>query len=202
MKITQIPSGRWLVRVSYQLDGKTKELSKTFGKRREAERWQHQMEAGRDGGTLRPPTRDTVGQYLARWLRDLTGVGGRTREDYENIVRRYLGRTAEECRAITERYQVVPALGARRLNSLTPPQVREAMAALTRAGLAPRTVAYARAVLRRALNQAVMDGVIANNPAAGRGLVPKEQRAEMRVLAAGEVKRLLAETAEEQLNAL
>jgi integrase len=202
VKITQLPSGRWLVRISYQEDGKTREMSKTFPRLRDAEKYQRHHETARDSGTLRPPTRDTVGQYLQKWLRDLQGVGGRTREDYENIVRRYLGRTSAECRAITERYGIEPALGMRRLSGLTAPHVREALAALSRAGLAPRTVAYARAVLRRALNTAIADGLIAGNPAAGRGMVPKEQRAEMAVLSAAEVKHLLAATADEPLNAL
>ena len=52
----------------------------------------------------------------------------------------------------------------RRLDKLTRAQVREMLAAMTRAGLAPRTVAYARAVLRRALNRAVADGELRLNP--------------------------------------
>src|SRR5262245_55149243 len=99
MQLRQLLSGRWLVRVSYMQDGQQKELSKTFARKREAEQWQRAMEADRDRGTLHRLTRLTVGEYLTRWLRDLTGVGGRTREDYTNLVRRYL----------------TPALGTRRL---------------------------------------------------------------------------------------
>jgi integrase len=122
-----------------------------------------------------------VGEYLDRWLRDLTGVGGRTREDYTNLVRRYLK----------------PALGTRRLAHLSPPLVREMLADLTKRGLAPRTVSYARAVLRRALNQAVSDGVILTNPAAGHGLVPKLERREMQVLSAAQVHGLITATADD-----
>ncbi len=202
MKIKQLPSGRWLVRVSYQENGETREVSKTFPKRRDAEKWQRHHEVSRDAGTLRRPSRQTTGQYLSRWLRDLTGVGGRTREDYENIVRRYLGRTREECDAITERYGVSPALGVRPLDRITPPMVRETLAALTRAGLAPRTVAYVRAVLRRALNQAVSDGVLLTNPASGRGLVPRQERGEMQVLNATEVKQVLDQSRDDPHGAL
>jgi integrase len=181
MQLRQLPSGRWLVRVSYMQDGRQKELSKTFPRKRDAEKWQRAQESDRDRGTLDTPTRLTVGEYLDRWLRDLTGVGGRTREDYENITRRYL----------------TPALGTRRLSHLTPPQVREALADLTKRGLSPRTVGYARAVLRRALNQAVSDGVIRANPAAGHGLAPKPERREPSVLSAAQVHGLIAATTED-----
>jgi hypothetical protein len=67
----------------------------------------------------------------------ISPVGGRIREDYTNLVRRYLK----------------PALGTRRLAHLSPPQVREMLADLTKRGLATRTVGYARAVLRRALTR-------------------------------------------------
>jgi integrase len=80
--------------------------------------------------------------------------------------------------------------------------VREMLADLTRRGLAPRTVGYARAVLRRALNQAVSDGLVVTNPAAGHGLVPKLERREMRVLSGAEVNHLLDATRDDPHGAL
>jgi integrase len=192
MKLRQLPSGRWLVRVSFMEDGRQKEISKTFTKRREAESWQRRHELSKEDGVFRRPSKITVGAYLDRWLRDLTGPGGRTREDYENISRRYL----------------IPALGGQRLDKLTPPMVREMLAVLSSPaakggrGLAPRTVAYARAVLRRALNTAVADGLLLSNPASGRDLVPKQVRREMQVLSGPEVNRLLAETRDDPHHAL
>jgi hypothetical protein len=73
--------------VRMPMDGRPRELSQTFSKRRDAEKWQRHHEVSRDAGTLRRPSRQTTGQYLSRWLHDLTGIGGRTREDDENIVR-------------------------------------------------------------------------------------------------------------------
>jgi hypothetical protein len=61
------------------------------------------------------------------------------------------------------------------------------LADLTRRRLAPRTVAYARAVLRRALNQAVSDGVILTNPAAGTGSYPSWSGVRMQVLGGAQV---------------
>ena len=80
--------------------------------------------------------------------------------------------------------------------------VREMLAALTARGLSPRTVTYVRAVLRRALNQAVSDGLLMANPAAGRGMVPKLTQREMRVLGVAEVNHLLSETREDPYHAL
>ena len=53
---------------------------------------------------------------------------------------------------------------------------------------------YARAVLRRALAQAVNDKLILTNPAAGHGLVPKLERREMHVLSGAQVNALLDAT--------
>ncbi len=76
------------------------------------------------------------------------------------------------------------------------------LAGLTRDGLAPRTVGYARAVLRRALNQAVSDGLIPTNPAAGHGLVPKLERREMQVLSGAQVNAILDATRDDPHGAL
>ena len=70
MQLRQLPSGRWLVHVSYTENGKQEEHSKTFPRKREAEKYQRAMEADRDRGSLHTPTRLTVGEYLDRWLRD------------------------------------------------------------------------------------------------------------------------------------
>jgi integrase len=186
MRIVQLPSGKWQVRVSYQEDGRQREISKSFSRRREAEAWQRQHEVDRDHGRLRRPSRQPLQAYLEHWLRTLTGIGGRTFEDYANISRRYL----------------IPALGRRRLDQLTPPMVREMLATLTARGLSARTVIYVRAVLRRALNQAMGDGLIMANPAAGRGMVPKLVQREMRVLGVAEVNRVLSETRNDPCHAL
>jgi integrase len=59
------------------------------------------------------------------------------------------------------------------------------------AGLSPRTVAYARAILRRAPGQAVKWGMLPRNVAT---LVdpPKQQRPETEFLTADEARRLMA----------
>jgi len=61
---------------------------------------------------------------------------------------------------------IVPAIGGKRLNALTPAGVRKVLNDKTTAGLAPRTVSYIRAVLRSALSQAVRDGLSQRNVSA------------------------------------
>jgi integrase len=187
VKIKQLPSGRWLVRVSYMQDGKQKEISKTFTRRREAEAWQRHHEVNRDAGTFRRPSRMTVDAYLDQWLREVQGrIDDRTRRDHEGICERYLR----------------PALGTRRLDQVRVTDVRDMLAGLTARGLSPRTVNHARATLRRALNTAVADGLLLSNPAAGRDLVPKVERGEPKVLSGAQVNHLLDATTDDPLHSL
>ena len=78
-----------------------------------------------------------VATYLERWLNDAAGpsVRVKTYEDYDLCVRR-----------------LTPHIGRIRLRALTPEHIQEALGALSRRGLAPRTVRQVHMVLRRALN--------------------------------------------------
>ena len=119
---------------------------------------------------MAPVARLTLNAFLDQWLAGLHDVGGRTREDYENIARRYLR----------------PLLvGATRSTSSHTDTIREMLATLARPeaeggrGLAPRTVQYVHAVLRLALGQAVADKKLPMNPAVGKRMVPARVRREM-----------------------
>jgi integrase len=193
MKITKhsLKTGvRYRVRVSYQardpLSGKTRqrELERWFRTSAEARAWQVQHEHARNEGRLRKPKRQTLDQFLDQWLAGLTGIAGRTLEDYQNLTRRYWR----------------PTLGERRLDQLTTADVRQVLAVLAKPkaeggqGLRPRTVAYARSVLRLALNTAIADGLLLVNPACGKNLVPKADRRELSVLSGVQVRQLLDAT--------
>jgi len=95
-------------------------------------------------GTLPPPGRRSVGQWLERWLADVAKptVRPSTYRGYELAVRT----------------QILPALGHLRLERLTVTDVRRFLN--SRKGLSPRSVYGLRAVLRRALNVAIKDGLI------------------------------------------
>lgn len=177
---------KWLARVSRQVEGKQRESAKRFRLKADAERWEREQKGHVERGTFVKPSRQTVSAYLDQWLTTLHDVGGRTREDYTGITRRYL----------------LPAFGSYRLDQLTTPMIRERLAALTVRGLAPRTVAYAHAVLRRALNGAVADGLLAANPAVGHRMLPAAARREQRVLSAAQVRTILDQTRDDAHGAL
>jgi integrase len=177
---------KWLARVSRQIGGKQKETAKRFRLKSDAERWGREQKGRIERGRFVRPSRQAVNGYLEHWLTTLHDVGGRTREDYANITRRYL----------------LPALGSYRLDPMTTPLVREQLAGLSARRLAPRTVAYAHAVLRRALNGAVADGLLLTNPAIGQRMLPAPARREQRVLSAPQVRLILEQTREDAHGAL
>jgi integrase len=128
-------------------------------------------------GLLVAHERQTVGQFLSRWLTDSVkpAVRPRTYESYE----------------LTVRLHLMPELGTIRLEKLTPQNVQALLNRKGRSGkLSPRSVAYIRAVLRQALNQAQRWGLVARNAAA---LVdpPRMVRHEIKPLSADQSRALL-----------
>jgi len=131
--------------------------------------------------------RQTVAQFLDRWVEDVVrpSVRPRTYQSYKQLIRLYLG----------------PALGRHQLAKLEPQHVQAMMNEKLAAGLSPRTVNYQRAILRRALGQAVKWGQVSRNVAAltepVRGKTP-----EIRPLSVPEARKLLAAAHGDRLEAL
>ncbi len=99
---------------------------------------------------LRAPSRITVGEHLRDWLDANRGQWRpSTTEGYELVIRKH----------------IVPALGSRRLQSLTPADLAKAYARWRDAGVGQRTLAILHSRLHRALRQAVLWGRIGRNPA-------------------------------------
>lgn len=95
----------------------------------------------------------TVGEYLDRWLED--SVKGTVKETtYANY-------------SYITRVHISPALGRVRLGSFTPAHVRGFYGEKSRSGLSAATVRKMHVVLRKALSQAVTDGLIPRNVADG-----------------------------------
>lgn len=97
------------------------------------------------------PERLTLRQYLERWLEQSAkpSLRPRTYEGYRDHVNKH----------------IVPALGHIQLAKLTAQDVQTLLNEKVESGLAPRTVHYMHAVLRRALNQAVKWDLVARNVA-------------------------------------
>jgi len=137
--------------------------------------------------------RQTVAQFLDAWLADVvkSTVRPKTYESYTQVVRLYLA----------------PSLGRHQLAKLEPQHVQAMMNAMgARAEedggpLSPRTVQYARAVLRRALGKALKWGKVARNVAT---LVdpPPVDRHEMRAFDPAEARRFLDAVRGDRLEAL
>jgi integrase len=100
---------------------------------------------------LGDPTKETVGQFLERWLRDSVAPSVRpsTLVGYTTNVRRH----------------IVPVIGKLPLRKLNPAHLQALYAQKLEEGLAPATVRYIHAALHRALGQAVRWGLLPRNPA-------------------------------------
>jgi integrase len=107
--------------------------------------------ADRDGGMFYESAKITVGEYLDSWLRD--SVRGTVKEttyaNYSYIIRVHIS----------------PALGRLKLKSLTPAHVRGFYGEKARTNLSSATVKKMHIVLRRALSQAVSEGLAPRNAA-------------------------------------
>jgi integrase len=96
----------------------------------------------------------TLDQYADRWLDQVAvNLAPRTVTSYRELLKRY----------------VRPALGATRLVDVTRAQVKDLLAARRAAGLSKNTVRLVRATLSVLFSDAVEDGLVPVNPAAGVG---------------------------------
>jgi site-specific recombinase XerD len=132
------------------------------------------------------PERQTVEQYLMRWLAEVAKpkVRPSTMQVYEETIQR-----------------IVPHVGRLQLVKLTPQDVQHMLYAMAAGGTAGSSVARARAVLWNALEQAVRWGLIPRNVAA---LVdkPKDDRPPIKPLTSQEARRLLDAARGSRLEAL
>lgn len=148
-----------------------------------------QLRADLDRG-LAPVRTDTLAAFLVAWLeREKQRIRPATWRGRELHVRGY----------------IVPAMGSIPLSKLTPAHVEKMTADLIASGRSPRTASHARVSLRRALSDAVRDGLIHRNVAA----LARPPRVTRRTiepgrdyLEAGQLRRLLAVAAEYRIGAL
>lgn len=123
------------------------------------------------------PSRETVAQYLTRWLPDRTDLKPATRRCYEDMVRLHL----------------LPTLGGVRLQSLSPDKIEAVWKDMERRGRL-RSAVLARAVLRKALQDAVRLGALDRNPV-DRTKAPKQQKKQVEFFTVEEVDAILRQAA-------
>lgn len=211
--------GKWCTSVTLP-GGKRKVL---YGRKREdvAKKLATTLHDVHQGAPVRTDERVTVGDFLERWLEHAARptVRPKTYAGYAVYVRRHivpeLGKvrlvvlTPERVqRFLNDRAHVASGRAstavwaARRAEKGSPQNPADADAVKAGApALAPRTVFHIRAVLRRALGQAVKWGLVSRNVAtlADPPRVPDE---EIRPLSTEEARRLLEQIAGDRLEAL
>jgi integrase len=161
----------WLVRVANgrSLTGTRKCINLTVhGTKKDAQSELTRLLRNRDTGVLTEPTRQTLGDFLRDWL-DTTARAG-VREVTHRSYAAWLKRTV-----------LKSDIAAVRLSAVSASDLQAFLNDLTRGGYSPRSVAYVRAILRTALEQAVRWNKIPRNPAAkGMFTLPRRRRHEMR----------------------
>jgi len=128
-----------------------------------------------DDGTYVAPCKLTVGQWLDIWINEyLGGVKPRTADLYKGVVS----------------VRIKPKLGALKLDGLTPHAVQTYFNNLTKEGLAPKTVKNVHGILHKALQQAIINGYIKNNPADST-ILPRVSRRELKPLDENQISTFL-----------
>jgi integrase len=144
--------GKWVGSVNLGYENGQRKRKTIYGKmRREvSEKMKSLLADQQKGMPLKTNERLTVEQFLKSWLTTVKGeVRIATYVQYEVSVRCHL----------------IPKLGHVPVSKLTPQDVRTFISAEVAEGLSSTTALLARAVLRRALEQAVEDNLIFRNPA-------------------------------------
>jgi integrase len=143
---------RWEVMVGLLPDGGRDIRRGSAKTEREAAKALRKVLAAKDGGRLpsATATRDTVADHVRRWL---------------ETIRHELDRKSWQREEQNVNLHIVPALGKAKLANLTPANVREFLASRSASGLSPATVKYIRGTLARALDQALVDGIVPVNVA-------------------------------------
>jgi integrase len=179
---------RWRATVDVgRENGKRKRKYLSGKTKREVQQKLVQAQQVKASGLPLPADRQTLGQFLDRWLADVVKpkVRPRTYASYEQLIRLH----------------IKPPLGATPLAKLTPQQLQTWMNDKQGAGLSPRTVQYLRAILRRALGQALKWGEVARNVATLTD-PPRQEQADIEPFTTEESQQLLQAIRGERLEAL
>ena len=148
---------------------------KSFDRQVDAKRWQTENESAKNKGSWVDPAagKITFGEWAERWYATTAGLRPASRRVYRQ----------------TLDYYVLPHFARAPLAGIDALSVREWMARLAAQGLGARTVAHARAALKRVLDSAVEGGRLNRNVVT---LVkpPKRARKEMHFLDAAQVEQL------------
>jgi len=163
--------GRWVGAVSVE----GKQQYKYFKTQREAREWVQKTTIQVDEGLTYLSTRTTFKEFMQYWLDSVEpSIRSNTIRQYAYVVNNH----------------IPDRLGRVKLLDLRPDMIQVLINMKLDEGLSTRTVELIYAVLRRALNQAVQQGILLRNPIKGVAK-PKPKRPEMVTLTDTQVRTLL-----------
>lgn len=169
--------GRWVAIVTMP-DGRRR--SRSAASKTEAGAHLRELLRQRDAAVTRDPRAERVGPYLRRWLDDVRPhLAPSTWRKHESICRVHL----------------IPALGHQRLSDVS---VNDVRALLRSSPVDAQSARHHRATLRRALADAVREGLLTRNVAA-LAEPPPMRKAERRYLTAAQVRVLIEGATTERL---
>lgn len=145
-------------------------LLRTFGREKDAKAWARAQESMKDSGGRPSTTKETLADYLKRWLDVHAGqVRAVTVYNYRKTLERWvIGETANTNGRGGGRHKYDGGphpIGGLRLNKLTVDWFDNLYVHMRENGIGPRGVQYIHGILKRALSDAVRKGVISTNPA-------------------------------------
>lgn len=180
--LTHRKDGRW-EGTYYDATGKRQSVyAKT--RREAAVRLTEAITAVRAGLNVKP-TRETFGQYLERWLRDVKApeVSPVTLAGYEYRVRRY----------------IVPTLGRLPLRQVQAALIQALYTHLRGQGLGAKSIRHVHVILRMALGQALLWNLVVRNEALGAKPDKPTTKFRGNPLTAEEARKLLVASADNPL---
>ncbi len=140
-----------------------------------------------EAGLLGEAGRTTVAEYLGWWMENVVrgDVAHRTYHNYLSQIRNH----------------ILPALGKKKLRALKLEDVEGLYRSMTASGLSSATIRYVHSVLRRALKQAVVRGLVPRNVTEGASL-PRMGQKEVQAFTPEEVRGFLKAARHDRLGAL
>ncbi|MDD5095457.1 MAG: tyrosine-type recombinase/integrase [Dehalococcoidia bacterium] len=172
--------GSWTARfdVPDPITGQRKQRTMTIhGTKTEAEKALREMLANMDAGIFIKSSRLTMAEYLRDWLKGYApSLSPATHRGYRTIVE----------------FHLIPKIGAVPLQQLHPSQINKMYGEIIETGASVKTAKNVHAVLRRALNAAVKQNLLARNPCSGVD-APRYHAPEMGMLSDQQIDAFLEE---------
>jgi len=132
--------------------GKRQYVSKTIeGTYRQADQELTRMLRAKDDHTLVEPSKQTVGEFLPKWLESKRNLSYTAAKSYGNLIT----------------HRITPLIGNVRLDQLNRHHIEGLVSAQVQEEMSPRTIQYTLTVLKMALRKAIEWGFLVRNPAEG-----------------------------------